>query len=118
MSRRNYDQMYNNSNYEKKKIPVVETVEEIVEPVVEEKVEPVANTVREKVEKEETPEVKKSYTGRVIGGLKLNVRKEPNGDVISTLSDGDVVTIIDDTESEWYKIKSPEGFVMKKFVQV
>ena len=95
-----YDQMYNS-----------EVVKE------EKKVEPVADTVREKV-KEETPKAKKSYSGTVIGGRRLNVRNAPNGEIIGSLADGEKIKIVDDTNKDWYKIDAPEGFVKKEFVQV
>lgn len=118
MSRRNYDQMYNN-RFEEKKESIPETVEEVVEPVEEkeEKVEPVADRVREEVKKEE-PKARKAYTGRVIGGRRLNVRKTPNGEIVDSLADGEVITILDDKDEEWFKIQAPEGYVKKEFVQV
>lgn len=110
MPRRSYDQMYNNKKEEK------EVIIEPLEKVVEEKVEPVADTVREEVKKE--AKTKKSYKGKVIGGRRLNVRQNPNGNIVDSLADGEIVTIVDDSDQEWYKIKSPEGFVKKEFVQV
>lgn len=110
MSRRSYDQMYNNKKEEK------EVIIEPLEKVVEEKVEPVADTVREEVKKE--AKTKKSYKGKVIGGRRLNVRQNPNGNIVDSLADGEIVTIVDDSDQEWYKIKSPEGFVKKEFIQV
>ena len=100
MARRNYDQMYNS-----------EVVKE------EKKVEPVADTVREKVE-EKKPKAKKSYSGTVIGGRRLNVRNAPNGEIVGSLADGEKIKIVDDTNKDWYKIDAPEGFVKKEFVQV
>ena len=116
MSKRNYDQMYNNRFEEKK------NEEKIMEPVAEveekeEKVEPVADRVREEVKKE-SPKARKTYKGRVIGGRRLNVRKVPNCDVIDSLADGETITILDDTDPEWFKIAAPEGFVKKEFVKV
>ena len=102
MARRNYDQMYNGFEEEfEKKEPV--KIEEEKKPAVEEKAE-----------------VKKptSYVGTVTGGLTLNVRKQPNGEVIDSIKDGSQIIIVDDTNPDWYKIKSPEGYVMKKFVKV
>lgn len=110
MPRRSYDQMYNNKKEEK------EVIIEPLEKVVEEKVEPVADTVREEVKKE--AKTKKSYKGKVIGGRRLNVRQNPNGNIVDSLADGEIVTIVDDSDQEWYKIKSPEGFVKKEFIQV
>jgi len=119
MSRRNYDQMYNKGFEEKKEQAVEPVVEEKVESEVkeEEKVEPVADTVREEVKEAAKPKVKK-ISGIVIGGRRLNVRKTPNGEIIDSLSDGEKITIIDDSNAEWFKIEAPEGFVKKEFVRV
>ena len=105
MARRNYDRMY--KNYD---------VEEIKEetPVLKEKVEDVSLPQEQEVEK------KTIETGRVIGGLNLNVRKKPqaNGEIIDTVRDGATVEIIETINEEWYHITSPNGYVMKKYVQV
>lgn len=116
MSRRNYDQMYNKGFEEKKEQAIEPVVEQKVESEEkEEKVEPVADTVREEVKEEKA---KGPYKGKVIGGRRLNVRQNPNGNIVDSLADGEIVTIVDDSDQEWYKIKSPEGFVKKEFIQV
>jgi len=103
MARRSYDRMYkmydSNEN------------NQIKEPV--------------KVEEDSLPEVKEAekktnYTGKVIGGLNLNVRKEPkaNAEVIDTVSDGASVVITEEVNDEWYHITSPNGYVMKRFVEI
>lgn len=118
MSRRNYDQMYNKGFEEKKEQVVEPVVEEKVESEVkEEKVEPVADTVREEVKEAAKPKVKK-ISGIVIGGRRLNVRKTPDGEIVDSLPDGEKITIIDDSNAEWFKIEAPEGFVKKEFVRV
>jgi uncharacterized protein YgiM (DUF1202 family) len=100
MTRRNYDQMYREMEREDfKNVEPVKVKEEEVKPVVEEK----------------KPTV---YVGTVTGGLNLNVRKQPNGEVVASLKDGEKVMIKDDSNPDWYKIDSPEGYVMKKFIKV
>lgn len=97
MARRSYDRMYKSYDMEEKK-----TIEEDSLPEVKE------------------AEKKTNYTGKVIGGLNLNVRKEPkaNGEILDTVRDGATVTIIEEVNDEWYHITSPNGYVMKRFVKV
>ena len=105
MARRSYDRMYKNSD-----------------PREDQRFEDV------KIEKKEDslPQVKKEaekttlQAGKVIGGLNLNVRKEPKagGEIIGTVRDGAAVQIIETVNEEWYHIASPNGYVMKKYVQV
>ena len=104
MARRSYDRMYKNEELEENKIENVE---------IEEKKEEISLPQKE-VEK------KAMETGRVIGGLNLNVRNVPeaNGDVIDTVRDGASVDIIETVNEEWYHIASPNGYVMKKYVQI
>lgn len=110
MARKSYDRMYREmdaKDYEKS----------IEMPVKEEPVEEKIPEVKEEV-KEVKEEKAKSITGTVVGGASLNVRKEPNGDIINSLKDGSVIIIVDESNPEWYKIASPEGYVMKKFVRI
>lgn len=101
MARKNYDKMF-----EEKEVEATP----VEEPVVEEEV------VEEKVVEE--PKVKRPFMATVVGGLSLNVRKSPNGDIIATVPEGAQIRVLEQTEdSNWYKIESPEGFVMKKFVK-
>ena len=108
MARRSYDRMYRNAEIEEN-----ETIAKVTE-------EPV------KVEEDSLPEVnieaekKTNYAGKVIGGLNLNVRKQPkaDGEIIDTVKDGVTVTIIEEVNDDWYHIASPNGYVMKKYVQV
>lgn len=108
MARRSYDRMYRNAEIEEDKIAKV-TEEE-----------------PKKVEEDSLPEVnieaekKTNYTGKVIGGLNLNVRKEPssNGEIIDTVKDGETVEIEEDVNDEWYHITSPNGYVMKRFIKI
>ncbi len=67
--------------------------------------------------KEVKPAKKKTKTGTVIGDLNLNVRVEPNGTVIGSLTPSTKVVIEEDL-GDWYKISSPSsGYVMKKFIE-
>lgn len=105
MARRSYDRMYREmdaKDYEK-------SIETPKEEVVEEKVP----ETKEDVKEQKNP----SFIGTVIGG-SLNVRKAPNGDIITSIKEGTQVVIVDESNPEWYKIESPEkGYVMKKFVK-
>ena len=108
MARRSYDRMYKNIDAEENN-RIAKIVEEK-----EEKIEDVSLPQEQEVEK------KTRQTGRVIGGLSLNVRKKPqaNGEIINTVRDGATVEIIETVNEEWYHITSPNGYVMKKYVQV
>ena len=112
MARRNYDRMYKSYDEEENKTvePVVEEVKEI--------------ETKEEIKEEPLPqkevEKKTSWPGRVIGGLSLNVRRKPdaNGEIITTVSNGATVEIIEEVNEDWYHIASPNGYVMRKYVQV
>lgn len=99
MPRKNYNKMYE---------PKDEVKEEVKEEVTEAPVE------------EEKPKKKKIVTvfGKIVGGANLNVRKAPGGEIVTSLSEGTQVTIVDESNPDWYEINGPEvGFVMKKFVE-
>lgn len=84
---------------------------EVIEEAVEE----------EKVEEIKAPVVKEQpkKVGRVTGGLSLNVRNTPNGEIMDVLSNGTQVTIKNEENEDWYEISDPvKGFVMKKFIEV
>ena len=107
MARRSYDRMY--KSYDQ--------MEEVKLPEKEEKIE---EPVKEEVKVEEPVEKKLVIVrGKVTGGLSLNVRNQPStmGQIISSLKDGDKVIIVDESYADWYKIQSPEGFVMRKFIE-
>lgn len=103
------------------------------EEVTEVPVEPAKGSIAEEIKKEEIKkeEIKKSNTkkekknvipesGKVIGNASLNVRQKPTMEsgVITTITPGTEISIIDQSD-EWYKISIPvSGFVMKKFVEV
>ena len=109
MPRKNYDRMY--KSYVE---PVKENVKE--EEIIPEAKEEIVNVEPKKEVKEEKES--SSFIGTVIGGASLNVRKNPNGEIITSIKNGAQVVIVDDSNPEWYKIESPEkGYVMKKFVQ-
>ena len=108
MARRSYDRMYkNHDELEDVKIPSVEEVK-------------VEETIKEEKKVEEPKKETSFIRGKVVGGLSLNVRRQPStvGEIIGSLKDGDKIVIVDDSYADWYKIMSPEGFVMRKFVQI
>ena len=106
MARRSYDRMY--KSYDQ--------MEEVKLPEKEEKIE---ESVKEEKKVEEPKKENKVIRGKVTGGLSLNVRNQPStmGQIISSLKDGDKVIIVDESYADWYKIQSPEGFVMRKFIE-
>ena len=108
MARRSYDRMYKEAdlkNYENNVKTENKEVEEISLPEVKE----------EEKKASEDPKI-----GKVIGGLSLNVRNQPStdGEVIAIVKNGEQVVIVDELNDEWYKIDSPEGYVMKKFIEL
>ena len=107
MARRSYDRMYKNYDEENK----IEDVK-VEEPV--EQVEEISLPQKKEEEK------KAFQTGRIIGGLNLNVRKQPrpDGEIIDTVKDGVTVQIMETINEEWYHIASPNGYVMAKYVQI
>ncbi len=106
MARRSYDRMYKS----------YETMEEVKLPEKEEKIE---DPVVEEKKVEEPKKENKVIRGKVTGGLSLNVRNQPStmGQIVNTLKDGEKVVIVDESYADWYKIQSPEGFVMRKFIE-
>lgn len=106
MARRSYDRMY--KNYDQ--------MEEVKLPEKEEKVE---EPVKEEKKVEEPVKQRPVVRGKVIGGLSLNVRNQPStmGTIVSSLKNGEKVVIVDESYADWYKIQSPEGFVMRKFIE-
>lgn len=106
MARRSYDRMY--KSYDQ--------MEEVKLPEKEEKIE---EPVKEEKKVEEPKKENKVIRGKVTGGLSLNVRNQPStmGQIVNTLKDGEKVVIVDESYADWYKIQSPEGFVMRKFIE-
>lgn len=110
MARKSYDKMYEEKKEEKIEAAPAE------EPVVESaEAEPKAKTTKKSKVAEEIPAMK-PFMGIVAGGLNLNVRRTPNGEIIAVIPEGAQVRVIDEPEDGWYKIESPKGFVMKKYI--
>lgn len=109
MARRSYDRMY--KSYDPREDQTFEDKKE--------KKETIKEDVKIEEKKVEEPKKTSIIRGKVIGGLSLNVRKQPStvGEIVSSLKDGEKVIIVDDSYADWYKIQSPEGFVMRKFVE-
>ena len=106
MARKSYDRMYREYDVKEFDNKVVAPKEEAVEKIPEKE--------DVKVEEKKSP----SFIGTVIGGANLNVRNNPNGDIVSSIKEGAQVVIVDESNQDWYKIESPEkGYVMKKFVK-
>lgn len=107
MARRSYDRMY--KSYDPRE-------DQTFEDKKEEKIE---EPVKEEVKVEEPKKENKVIRGKVTGGLSLNVRNQPStmGQIVNTLKDGEKVVIVDESYADWYKIQSPEGFVMRKFIE-
>ena len=107
MAKRNYNRMYE----EKQEATPAE------EPVVE---EAVADTPDEPIESpkevKEEP-LTKPFMGVVTGGLNLNVRRTPGGEIVAVIPEGAQVRVLEVIDSDWYRIESPKGFVMKKFIK-
>ena len=118
MNPKNYNAMYRSNKVD----DADNTKENFVEPapveVKEEDTIPVEK-LEEPIKKEEPkPKKVKKKDGMVIGSLSLNIRKEPNGEIIGSAKPGSKVVIIDEV-NDWYKIEDPaNGFVMKKFIEV
>ena len=88
--------------------------------------EPVIELTEEQAEEipvEEIPvEESTIVNGVVTNCLRLRLRKEPNGTIISWLDAGDEV-LVDTLQStdEWYKVYTKDdldGFCMKEFIKI
>lgn len=116
MEKKNYNNMYKSKSLkeiseETATAPVEELSKTEVEPTEVEE-----NVIKMELPKPEVEKIEK--TGTVTGGLNLNVRKQPSGEIIGSVPSGTKVVIINDRD-DWYEISSPvAGFVMKKFVLV
>jgi len=108
--RKNYNQMYKEEND-------VRDEKELAAPVLEEPAEKkILDDVKEEDVMEKVEKVKKAKKkeGVVVGGT-LNIRKNPNGDIIGSYLSGEVIQILEDN-GEW--LKTDKGYVMKKFIEV
>lgn len=110
MARRSYDRMFKDydSKNEENKLEDVKINEK------PKQVEEIS------LPKKDEGEKNAFQVGRVIGGLNLNVRKQPkaDGEIIDTVKDGVTVQIMETINEEWYHIASPNGYVMSKYVQL
>ena len=83
--------------------------------------EPVIELTEEQVE--EIPVEESTIVNGVVSNcLRLRLRKEPNGTIISWLDAGDEV-LVDTLQStdEWYKVYTKDdldGFCMKEFITI
>lgn len=125
--KQNYNKMYDKKNVESVEIKqeglnledVVET-EITPEGAVEKTVADVI--VGDEVGKVEEPKKKdkitKPFMVEIIGNLNLNVRKKPMGEIFTSLAPGAQAKVLDISEDDkWYKIESPNGFIMKEFTK-
>ena len=114
MARRSYDKMYE----EKKEVTEAALAEE---PIVESaEAEPVEEEIVEKPKKTKVADdipATKPFMGVVTGGLNLNVRRTPNGEIVAVIPEGAQVRVLDKLEDGWYRIESPKGFVMSKYIK-
>lgn len=64
----------------------------------------------------------KTMFGTVFKCTKLNVRKKPDvkSSVLTTLSAGSEVTILEDSNKEWYKVMcgNISGYCMKAYIAI
>lgn len=104
MAKNNYNKMYKESVVSEEVAVNENTSVEEPEEVIEKPV----------VEKTKTT---KPFMGEVVGGLSLNVRKQPNGEIFKSIPDGAQVKVIEVVDDNWYKIESPIGYVMSKFIK-
>lgn len=89
-------------------------VEEVKEDQVVEEVKEEEPIVEETPKVEETKKLKLvPEFGKVTASL-LNVRKEPNGEIVKTLKANEQVSILGE-EGDWYMIDN--GYVMKQYIQ-
>lgn len=84
--------------------------------------EPVIALTEEPVEEIPVEEPTTIVNGVVTNCLRLRLRKEPNGTIISWLDAGDEV-LVDTVQStdEWYKVYTKDdldGFCMKEFITI
>lgn len=107
--------------YEKKNTAPVDTKnedQEVVEAVIEEEKEESKHEEVIKEEPRKDEKITKPFMVEITGNLNLNVRKNPMGDIITSLAPGAQARVLEASEDgEWYQIESPKGFIMKKFTK-
>lgn len=114
MPRRNYNKMYEEATEVKEAAPAEEPIVESAE------AEPVEEEIVEKPKKTKVADdipATKPFMGTVTGGLNLNVRRTPGGEIVAVIPEGAQVRVLDDSDDGWYRIESPKGFVMKKYIK-
>lgn len=84
--------------------------------------EPAIELTEERVEEIPVEEPTTIVNGVVTNCLRLRLRKEPNGTIISWLDAGDEI-LVDTLQStdKWYKVYTKddlEGFCMKEFITI
>ena len=84
--------------------------------------EPAIELTEERAEEIPVEEPTTIVNGVVTNCLRLRLRKEPNGTIISWLDAGDEV-LVDTVQStdEWYKVYTKDdlyGFCMKEFITI
>lgn len=75
---------------------------------------------KDKKTTKDIPEVKSELGGKVINIDRLNVRKKPEGDVISVILRNSQIRVLEDPGESWLKIVTPsglEGWVMRQFIE-
>ena len=115
MAKRNYNKMYEENQ---EAAPAEESVVESAE--ADQEVVEAPKKFKKEKEKERVADDIPSinpFMGIVTGGLNLNVRKSPNGEIIAVIPEGAQVRVLDDSNEDWYKIESPKGYVMKKYIK-
>lgn len=72
-----------------------------------------------KIPEKEESTVSKPSKGKIVGAVFVNVRDRVGlgGEVVGVLNMGDDVVIMEDTDANWYKIKTNRlsGYVSKSF---
>lgn len=110
MARKSYDKMYDEKKEVKEAAPAEEPIIESAE------AEPEIETAKESEVVKEIAVIK-PFMGIVTGGLNLNVRRTPGGEIVAVIPEGAQVRVLEVVDSDWYRVESPKGFVMKKFIK-
>lgn len=104
--KQNYNKMYDKKN-----------ATDVEEKVVTE--EPVVEEIKEEPKPEKKERVQKlPFMVEIIGNLNLNVRKTPNGEIVTSIPDGAQARVMEISEDgNWYFIESPKGYIKKEFTK-